>query len=99
MLLSSSSHIYQTRRGSSNLVDVNINAIVASKILELLYWPNELLPKRRVSINAKPLHVIKSLLVSEILLKKVFLHSIMFGQWRKKNEDLLRYESHSYKVD
>ena len=29
--------ICQTRRGSSNLLDVTINAIVASKILELSY--------------------------------------------------------------
>ena len=36
-LLPSSSHVYQTRRGSSNVLDVTINAIVASKILELLY--------------------------------------------------------------
>ena len=31
------SHIYQTRRGSQNLLDVTINAAVASKTLELLY--------------------------------------------------------------
>ena len=31
------SHIYQTRRGSLNLSDVTMNAIVASKILELSY--------------------------------------------------------------
>ena len=30
-------HIYQTRRGSSNLLDVTMNAIVVSKILELSY--------------------------------------------------------------
>ena len=30
-------HIYQTRRGSSNLLDVTMNAIVASKVLELSY--------------------------------------------------------------
>ena len=41
----SSSHIYQARRRSSNLFDVTINAIVAFKIIELLYWLKELLQK------------------------------------------------------
>ena len=63
-------HIYQTRRGSSNLLDVTMNALVASKILKLSYWLNELSPKRRVSVNAKWLRVIKSLLISEISLKR-----------------------------
>ena len=31
------SHIYQTRTESSNLLDVIINALVASKILKLSY--------------------------------------------------------------
>ena len=48
-------------RGSSNLLDVTMNAIVSSKILELSYWLNELSPKRRVSISAKSLRVIKLL--------------------------------------
>ena len=52
------SHMYQTRTGPSNLLDITINAIVASKILELQYWLNELSSKRKVSINAKSLRVI-----------------------------------------
>ena len=48
-------------RGSSNLLDVTMNAIVSSKILELSYWLNELSPKRRVSISAKSLRVINLL--------------------------------------
>ena len=43
-----------------------MNTIVASKILELSHWLNELSPKRRVLINAKSLRVINSLLISEI---------------------------------
>ena len=31
------SNIYQPRRGSSNLLDVTMNVIVTSKILELWY--------------------------------------------------------------
>ena len=48
-------------RGSSNLLDITMNAIVSSKILELSYGLNELSPKRRVSINAKLLRVINLL--------------------------------------
>ena len=64
----------------------SINGIVASKILELSYWLNELSPKRRVSINAKSLRVINSLLISEILFRIGALKKI------PKN-----YESYSYR--
>ena len=37
-------YIYQTRRGSSNLLGVTMNAILASKIFELSYLINELSP-------------------------------------------------------
>ena len=57
-LFPSSLHIYWTRRRSSNLLDVTINATVVSKILELPYWLNELSPKRRVSINTKSLRIV-----------------------------------------
>ena len=43
-----------------------------------------IIAKKKVSINAKSLRVISSLLVSEILLKRVSLHSIKFWAVEKK---------------
>ena len=43
------------------------------------------MPKRRVSVNAKSLRVINSLLISEISLKRVFLHKVWAVEKKMKS--------------